>query len=157
MNPDLTLKKKKMGKEYKLQILVVDDNPLILMSLSRFLKKIALVKTVSTAEEALGTIKEQHYDLCFLDVFLPGMTGLDAMKIINELSPNTKVAIMTGALLNEAMKEQVMTMLIHSSKNLLLFQILKVWSKGRQLLLTSKPNFLMTLSPCFTLIGWNDL
>ena len=107
MNPDLTLKKKKMGKEYKLQILVVDDNPLILMSLSRFLKKIALVKTVSTAEEALGTIKEQHYDLCFLDVFLPGMTGLDAMKIINELSPNTKVAIMTGALLNEAMKEQV--------------------------------------------------
>jgi DNA-binding NtrC family response regulator len=107
MNPDLTLKKKKMGKEYKLQILVVDDNPLILMSLSRFLKKIALVKTVSTAEEALVTIKEQHYDLCFLDVFLPGMTGLDAMKIINELSPNTKVAIMTGALLNEAMKEQV--------------------------------------------------
>jgi len=107
MNPDLILKKKKMGQEYKLQILVVDDNPLILMSVSRFLKKIALVKTVSTAEEALDAIKEQHYDLCFLDVMLPGMTGLDAMKIITELSPNTKVAIMTGSLLNEAMKEQV--------------------------------------------------
>ncbi|MGB5883694.1 MAG: response regulator [Desulfobulbales bacterium] len=107
MNPDLILKKKKMGQEYKLQILVVDDNPLILMSVSRFLKKIALVKTVSTAEEALDAIKEQHYDLCFLDVMLPGMTGLDAMKIITELSPNTKVAIMTGTLLNEAMKEQV--------------------------------------------------
>jgi len=107
MNPDLKLKKKKMGKEYKLQILVVDDEPLILMSISRFLKSIALVKTVSTAEEALDAIKEQHYDLCFLDVNLPGMTGLDAMKIINELSPNTKVAIMTGNLLNEAMKKQV--------------------------------------------------
>ena len=107
MNPDLKLKKKKMGKEYKLQILIVDDEPLILMSISRFLKSIALVKTVSTAEEALDAIKEQHYDLCFLDVNLPGMTGLDAMKIINELSPNTKVAIMTGNLLNEAMKQQV--------------------------------------------------
>ena len=107
MNPDLILKKKKMGQEYKLQILVVDDNPLILMSVSRFLKKIALVKTVSTAEEAIDAIKEQHYDLCFLDVNLPGMTGLDAMKIINELSPNTKVAIMTGNLLNETMKKQV--------------------------------------------------
>ena len=107
MNPDLKLKKKKMGKEYKLQILVVDDNPLILMSVSRFLKKIALVKTVSTAEEAIDAIKEQHYDLCFLDVMLPGMTGLDAMKIITELSPNTKVAIMTATLLNEAMKQQV--------------------------------------------------
>ena len=97
-----------MKKDFKtLRILVVDDNSLILMSLSRFLKKIALVKAVSTAEEALDAITEQHYDLCFLDVNLPGMTGLDAMKIINELSPNTKVAIMTGNLLNETMKKQV--------------------------------------------------
>ena len=91
----------------RIHVLVVDDEPLILMSISRFLKKIAFVKTVSTAEEALDAIDKQHYALCFLDVNLPGMTGLDAMKIINELSPNTKVAIMTGNLLNETMKEQV--------------------------------------------------
>ena len=91
----------------RMHVLVVDDEPLILMSISRFLQKIALVMSVSTAEEALDAIDKQHYDLCFLDVNLPGMTGLDAMKIINELSPNTKVAIMTGNLLNETMKEQV--------------------------------------------------
>jgi len=91
----------------RMHVLVVDDEPLILMSISRFLKSIALVKAVSTAEEALDEIKEQHYDLCFLDVTLPGMTGLDAMKIINKLSPNTKVAIMTATLLNETMMEQV--------------------------------------------------
>ena len=97
-----------MKKDFKtLQILVVDDNLLLLMAISRFLKKIALVKAVSTAEEALDAIKQQHYDLCFLDVNLPGMNGLDAMKIINELSPNTKVVIMTGTLLNKAMKGQV--------------------------------------------------
>ena len=107
MNPDLTLKKK-MKKDFKtLRILVVDDEPLILHVLSRFLEKKAVVTAVSTAEEALDAIDEQHYDLCFLDVKLPGMTGLDAMKIINELSPNTKVAIMTGNLLNEAMQKQV--------------------------------------------------
>jgi len=97
-----------MKKDFKtLRILVVDDNSLILMSLSRFLRKIALVKVASTAEEALEAIGEQHYDLCFLDFILPGMTGLDAMKIINEQSPKTKVAFMTGTFLNEAMKEQV--------------------------------------------------
>ena len=97
-----------MKKDFNtLQILVVDDNTLILMSISRFLKNIALVKTVSTAEEALDAIKVQHYDLCFLDVNLPGMTGLVAMKIINELSPNTKVVIMTATILNDAMKQQV--------------------------------------------------
>ena len=97
-----------MKKDFKtLRRLVVDDNSLILMSLSRFLKKTALVKAASTAEEALEAIEEQHYDLCFLDFILPGMTGLDAMKIINEQSPKTKVAFMTGTLLDEAMKEQV--------------------------------------------------
>jgi len=97
-----------MKKDFKtLRILVVDDDPLILILISRFLEKIALVKTVSTAEKALDEIKGQHYDLCFLDVILPGMTGLDAIKIINELSPNTKVAIMTGTLLDELMKKQV--------------------------------------------------
>jgi len=96
---------KKDGKI--LRVLVVDDEPLILFCISRVLEKSALVKTVDTAEEALGEIGAQHYDLCFLDIILPGMTGLDAMKIINERSPNTKVAIMTGTLLDEAMKEQV--------------------------------------------------
>jgi len=90
-----------------LRVLIVDDEPLILCCLSRFLEKSAVVKTVATAEEAIDEIRAQHYDLCFLDSTLPGMTGLDAMKIIKELSPNTKVAIMTGALLDEAMKEQV--------------------------------------------------
>ena len=97
-----------MKKDFKtLRVLVCDDEPLIIMSISRFLKKIALVKTVYTAEEALDAIEEQHYDLCFLDVILPGMTGLDAMKIITDLSPNTKIAIMTATLLNEAMKKLV--------------------------------------------------
>ena len=91
-----------------LRVLIVDDEPLILCCLSRFLEKSAVVKTVATAEEAIDEIRAQHYDLCFLDITLPGMmTGLDAMKIIKELSPNTKVAIMTGARLDEAMKEQV--------------------------------------------------
>jgi CheY-like chemotaxis protein len=49
----------------------------------------------------------QHYDLCFLDITLPGMTGLDALKIIKELSPITKVTIMTGNFLDEAMTRQI--------------------------------------------------
>ena len=96
---------KKDGKI--LRVLVVDDEPLILDILSRFLSRSALVKTVATAEGALGEIGAQHYDLCFLDISLPGMTGLDAMKIIKELSPITKVTIMTGNLLDEAMVRQI--------------------------------------------------
>ena len=96
---------KKDGKV--LRVLVVDDEPLILCCISRFLKKSTMVKTVASAEEAIDEIVSQHYDLCFLDITLPGMTGLDAMKIIKELSPITKVTIMTGNLLDEAMVRQI--------------------------------------------------
>ena len=83
--------------ETALRVLFVDDEPLILHIISRFLNRSVMAKTVTSAEEALDEIVAQHYDLCFLDIILPGMTGLDAMKIINELSPTTKVALMTGS------------------------------------------------------------
>ena len=90
-----------------MRVLVVDDELLIRYGLSRFLKKRVVVKAVATAEEALDEIGSQHYDLCFLDVILPRMTGLEAMKIINDLSPNTKVAMMTGNRLDETIKRQI--------------------------------------------------
>ena len=90
-----------------LRVLVVDDEPLILWGISKFLEKITVVKTVATAEEALDEMGVQHYDLCFLDDILPGMTGLDAMKIMNERSPNTKVAIMSWSFEDEAMRGKV--------------------------------------------------
>jgi len=97
---------KKEGKT--LSILVVDDEPLICMVVSRYLGKRALVKTAFTADEALNEIEKQHYDLCFLDIIMPGTnTGLDAMKIINEQFPNTKVVIMSASPLEEDMKKQV--------------------------------------------------
>ncbi len=90
-----------------LRILVVDDEPLIRDGLCRFLDKDSSVMTVGSAEEALEEIRMQHYDLCFLDVILPGMNGVEAMKIIKELSPSTKVAIMSGGYLCEDMKRQI--------------------------------------------------
>ena len=93
--------------DINLRVLIVDDEPLILDMMSRFLTRKVLVKTLASAEEALDEIVYQHYDLCFLDITLPGMTGLDALKIIKELSPTTKVTIMTGGLLDEAMTRQI--------------------------------------------------
>ena len=90
-----------------LQILVVDDEPLIRDMLCRFLDINSSVMAVGSAEEALEEIRTQHYDLCFLDVILPGMNGVEAMKIIKELSPSTKVAIMSGGYLCEDMKRQI--------------------------------------------------
>lgn len=91
-----------MGK-----ILVVDDEPLILYAIAKALHDSAEVKTVASAEEALEEINSCFYDLCFLDIFLPGLNGLDCMKKIREISPETKVAIMTASHLDDDMKRAI--------------------------------------------------
>ena len=80
----------------RLRILIVEDEPLIRFIFTRVFSEIAETKTAESAEQALEEIGTQHYDLCFLDYNLPGMNGLDALKIIKEKSKKTKVVIMSG-------------------------------------------------------------
>jgi two-component system nitrogen regulation response regulator NtrX len=89
------------------RVLVVDDEPLIRFGVVRHLGSLVEAKAAATAEEALDILKEHHFDLCFLDVFLPGMNGVDAMCRIHELSPATRVVIMTGSQLDDTMKKRI--------------------------------------------------
>jgi len=97
---------KKKGTVRK--VLVVDDEPLIRYIILRYLSDKGLEsKAVVTAEDALEAIKIQHYDFCFLDVCLPGMSGLEAMEKINEKSPSTKIVIMTANFLERSTIAQI--------------------------------------------------
>jgi DNA-binding response OmpR family regulator len=79
------------------KILVADDENLILYSLSSILHNNQTeVKTVKNGNEALREIGTHFYDLCFLDINLPDLNGMDIMKTIKEVSPATKIIIMTG-------------------------------------------------------------
>ncbi len=89
------------------RILVVDDKPLILHVFKVALAGYAKVKAVATAEEALEEVSSHFYDLCFLDFILPGLNGLQAMKKISEISPETKVVIMTANYLDEQIKQVI--------------------------------------------------
>lgn len=80
----------------KKKILVVDDEPLILFGLSKTLLDFGEVTTVGTGEEACTEINSCFYDLCFLDVYLPGKNGIEVMQEIHEKSPKTKVVVMSA-------------------------------------------------------------
>jgi CheY-like chemotaxis protein len=85
------------------KILLVDDEELILYSLSKMLRNCgADVTTVTNGKDALQEICRSSYDICFLDVQLPDANGLDLMKIFRQVSPSTRIVIMTALSLNEA-------------------------------------------------------
>lgn len=90
------------------RILIVDDESLLLQGLGKALRNDATeVITVETGEAALKEVASSEFQLCFLDVFLPGMNGTEVLKKIASLSPKTKVIMMTAGSINNAMKETI--------------------------------------------------
>lgn len=80
------------------KVLIVDDEPLVRYSLIKGLQVIGLdVKAVASGEEAVEEIKSCFYDMCFLDINLPGLSGFEVLKMTRDLSPDTKIFIMSGA------------------------------------------------------------
>ena len=78
-------------------ILIVDDEDRLRLSLSLILQKENYrVETAANAEDALGYLKSQEYDLMFLDLSLPGMSGIDLLVEVHRQVPHMPVLILTA-------------------------------------------------------------
>lgn len=78
-------------------ILIVDDEDRLRLSMSLILQKENYrVTMASTAEEALKCLQLQEYDLMFLDLSLPGMSGIDLLVEVHKLVPQMPVLILTA-------------------------------------------------------------
>ena len=82
------------------RILLVDDEPTILLGLSHLLRRAgAEVISCVSREEAEEAIQKQSFDLALLDVRLSGTettAGLDLLTVLKKRSPRTYVIIMTA-------------------------------------------------------------
>ena len=54
------------------------------------------VTLAASGEDALARLAEREPDVVLLDLRLPGMSGLDTLKIIRERHPATDVIVLTG-------------------------------------------------------------
>jgi DNA-binding response OmpR family regulator len=78
-------------------ILIVDDEDHLRLSLSLILQKERYhVETVADAEAALNCLRARTYDLMFLDLNLPGMSGIDLLVEVHERYPHLSVLILTA-------------------------------------------------------------
>jgi two-component system LytT family response regulator len=74
----------------KLRVLIADDEPLARQRIEDLLpSSVELAGTASTGDEAIEKIAELKPDLVFLDVQMPGKSGLQVVEAIGEAMPAT--------------------------------------------------------------------
>lgn len=83
-----------------LNVYIADDEVWVTLGLKKLLDKIEIDSWVMgiannglTAREEIEMFKP---DVVFTDIRMPGISGLDLLKVIPEVSPDTKVVIITG-------------------------------------------------------------
>jgi DNA-binding NtrC family response regulator len=98
-------------------ILLVDDDPRILTSLSQALATDGTeVRTAPSAEKALAELGTSPADLILSDLKMPGMDGIELLKLVRERAPSSDVVIMTAhedlPTVAEAMREGALDFLV---------------------------------------------
>ena len=79
------------------RILIVDDEVVLRNNLVRFLRREGYdVDGVADAEAALERLAEQDYPLVITDLRMPGMGGLELLRQLNQLRPETMTLLMTA-------------------------------------------------------------
>jgi DNA-binding response OmpR family regulator len=116
----------------KNNILVVDDEPIARQSLSDYLKLEGYNTTaIANGELAVEHVRRYSVDLILLDLKMPGMNGLDVIQVVNQISPDTEIILLTayGSMETavEALRHRVHDYLLKPAS---LVQILESVKKG---------------------------
>lgn len=90
-------------------ILIIDDDLDLCKSLSLVLKRHGYrVTTVEGGRSAVDVVKKDDFELILIDMVMPEINGLETLKTLRGIAPNSRMVMMTGyavaGLVGEAIK-----------------------------------------------------
>jgi DNA-binding NarL/FixJ family response regulator len=91
-----------------LRALIVDDDELFAESLAALLgdeEAIDVIGWVSNGADAVDFVAAEHPDVVVMDIAMPRMNGVEAARIIGRDFPETRVIMLSGSLVGDALEE----------------------------------------------------
>jgi DNA-binding NtrC family response regulator len=90
------------------KVLLVDDEKDFLdIMAERMAARGMDVTTTGSAEEALEMVTAESYDAVIMDLMMPHMDGLKALKLFKKLRPELSIILLTGNVPEEKCREAV--------------------------------------------------
>ena len=80
------------------RVLIADDHAIFREGLRQILEDVPdlqVVDEASRGQEVLDKIEKNDYDLILLDIAMPGLSGLETLKLIKGRKPKLKVLILS--------------------------------------------------------------
>ena len=85
------------GEPALAKILVVDDDAAVQMTIRLLLERAGhSVVVASDGRKGLSAFEEGSFDLLFLDIFMPGMDGLETMRLVHQRRPDIPIIVISG-------------------------------------------------------------
>ncbi|MDD5091802.1 MAG: response regulator [Candidatus Wallbacteria bacterium] len=82
----------------KRKVLIIDDLELVKSVLKRICEKLGLEAiTAGSAEEGIALYQTASPQIVTMDITLPDMNGIEAVKKIKSLDPSARIIMITGA------------------------------------------------------------
>ena len=151
-------------------LLWVDDEIEMLRAHIIFLEKKGYdVTTVNNGNDAIEECRKRNFDLVLLDEMMPGITGLETLQLIKEISPSTPIVMVTKSeeenIMDQAIGQKIADYLIKPvNPNQILLALKKNIHKKQIVTEVTQTGYrkdfqdiAMRIMDCSTLDDWKDI
>lgn len=88
------------------KILIVEDNKINQMITKKILSKLNLdCDVIDNGKEAVKLVKTNHYKVVLMDIHMPGISGIEATKLIREFNHDIIIIALTAVTIEDRMVE----------------------------------------------------